>query len=316
MTEFTQPGFSGDNPLGFLGALGLLRVIDAFHPDWGARLYWQQQGTWRAVLQLDKSLDEAAFTGAVFHALNERRSLFAGIAKKLDPNLKDARDQMRAVLQLSTDPAELEFLSACAAELPRSDEGKVAPTPLRMVNGAGHQDYLPIINEIASALTEQQLRATLFGPWRFEDEGRNRSLRWDPADRREYALRWDDPSGNPATVQLGANRLAIEALPLFPVHPGPSRIRVPCFFFQQVERRRRTLFRWPLWNARRSTIGQSTARGYAMLEVKTLLALPYLGAPDEHRLALRSLGVAVVYESQRLQPGYFGNFSPPVAIPI
>ena len=39
----------------------------------------------------------------------------------------------------------------------------------------------------------------------------NRSLRWDPADRREYALRWDDPSGTPATVQLGANRLAIDS---------------------------------------------------------------------------------------------------------
>ncbi len=316
MTEFHLPGFSGENPLGFLSALGLLRALESFHPDLGARLDWEQRGTWRAVLQLNAALDQSALVSAVFNALNKHRDLYTAIAKKLDPNLKDPRAHLRAALQATTDPAELEFISACAAELPESDDEIVAPTPLRMVNGAGHQDYLPIISEIAHALSEEQLRATLFEPWRFEDQGRNRSLRWDPADRREYALRWDDPSGDPATVQLGANRLAIEALPLFPVHAAPNRPRVAGFFSEQIERKRRTTFRWPLWRTH-STDAQSIAmRGYSLAEVKTLQSLPALAAPEKHRPSLRSLRVAVVYESQRLQPGYYGNFAPPVATPI
>lgn len=73
----------------------------------------------------------------------------------------------------------------------------------------------------------EHLREALFGPWRYENDGL--SMRWDPDDAKEYALRWRDPSIGGVSSVWGANRLAFEALPLFPTVPTEAGLRTTGF---------------------------------------------------------------------------------------
>src|SRR5690606_35990470 len=77
------------------------------------------------------------------------------------------------------------------------------------------------------------------------DEGRGMNLRWDPIDDRRYALRWENPSADPSKTMRGANRLAIEALPLLPTMPINSRLGTTGF---QGSGTRDTFFTWPIWS--------------------------------------------------------------------
>jgi hypothetical protein len=311
MSKFVLPGFQGGNPLGFLAALGLLRILTDDHSVWRPRLNWAQHGTWRPALHLSVAIKNDGLVDAVFSSLSRRKTLYSSLARRVEPNVKLSRTKFRNLFSSITDWATLSFLAASGAELPEDDK-QIAVTPLRMVNGSGHQDYLPIIREIAKNTGKTHVAATLMEPWRFTDAGRNRSLRWDPSDKREYALRWDDPSTDPARVQLAANRLAIEAIPLFPIHPRATRAATVGFHLVKQGRRTTTRFRWPIWQVN----GGASTQGLTLDAIRSLLELPQLASPSDHRAELRQLGVQCVYESERLQDGYYGNFAPSSAIPI
>lgn len=62
MIELPLIGLDGANPLAFLTALGLLRVVNRISPTSGPRLAWRAEGCWTPVLFLDAPLgpDEKA----------------------------------------------------------------------------------------------------------------------------------------------------------------------------------------------------------------------------------------------------------------
>jgi hypothetical protein len=135
-------------------------------------------------------------------------------------------------------------------------------------------------------------------PWDYAD-GRP-SLRWDPADYRPHALRATDPSGDPIKTMRGANRLAVEALPLFPTVVNNGRVRTVGF----QERNRETEITWPIWT---DPIDLDTAR--------TLIAISDLqnaDASENGKLACR--GIAQVFRARRFTDGKFRNFTPAKAL--
>jgi hypothetical protein len=169
-----------------------------------------------------------------------------------------------------------------------------ADTAWRTMSGSGHQHFLKFINEICRITSLRQLQEALFGPWRYADIGY--SMRWDPADDRRYALRWKDPSEDKVTNVRGANRLTIEALPLFPVMPTARTLETTGF---RGSRSTDTFFTWPIWTVP------------ITLDVcRSLLALAELQRdhPDTATLAL--IGVHAVFRSQRITVGKFRNFTP------
>ncbi len=138
--------------------------------------------------------------------------------------------------------------------------------------------------------------------WQYDDPLKQQSLRWDPGDDIRYALGWRDPSGDPHCKKrgsmLGANRLAIEGLPMLSVMPVGQTLQTTGFHQRSGQG---TIWCWPIWN-----------RPATDDVVRSLLASPLLGptlagnAVDE----LQVMGVVEVYKSRRLTVGKFRNFTP------
>jgi hypothetical protein len=162
------------------------------------------------------------------------------------------------------------------------------------MSGAGHQHFLKFFRELVSKTDVDHLHRALFLPWDYADEGRGMNLRWDPLDDRRYALRWEDPSSDPVKTMRGANRLAIEGLPLLPTMPTLDGLATTAF---EGKGARKTRFIWPIWTSPIS------------IDVLRSLLTSVLSLKDGGVLAT-NLGVVVLYTSARITTGKFRNFTP------
>jgi hypothetical protein len=122
-------------------------------------------------------------------------------------------------------------------------------------------------------------------------------LRWDPADYRPHALRAEDPSGDPIRTMRGANRLAVEALPLFPTAPAERYLRTAGF----AAREGAMEITWPVWS---DSLDLDT--------VRSLLTLDDLQKGEA--TALRRRGIEQAFRATRFTEGKFRNFSPAKAV--
>jgi hypothetical protein len=168
--------------------------------------------------------------------------------------------------------------------------GRIERTDLCFITGSGHQDFLGTIGSLAKSVTVAHLRDALFGEWRAQ---KGLSMRWDPCDAAEYALRWDDPSSAGVLAVWGANRLATEALPCFPTMPVKGGLETTGF----SRRNRRDEFSWPIW-------GQ-----FASFDtVRSLVSWEELQKDTPGRDVLRAMGVEEVYRAERVRIGHGANF--------
>lgn len=303
MTEFALDGLDAANPLGMLAALGALRISTLIWPQ--PRLYWQQTGDgWRARLTLEDQISAAGWLEALESRLREPEPAL-GIADDLTVPCQDFRRTLLMSQRAARPDARqsVDFLAALGSEAVQArvsgkPNGLIADTALRTMSGAGHQHFLGFMRALMQATTAAHLEAALFHPWTYADDGP--SLRWDPADDRRYALRWKEPSGDPIRTVRGANRLAIEALPLLPTAPTGTELETTGF------RRRRgegVAWTWPVWTL---PVGLDTAR--------SLLSLAALQGDKLDRRTLGVMGIAEVYRSVRLTLGKYRNFG--MAAPV
>ena len=133
----------------------------------------------------------------------------------------------------------------------------------------------------------------MFLPWQYADDRPN--LRWDPVDDRRYALRWNEPSGDPVRTMRGANRLAVEALPLFPTAAGERRLQTTGFSQRPGQG---VMFTWPIWDV-----------PLKMGTVRSVLSLPELQEPRPNRDVLSAMGIVEVYRSERITRDKYRNFT-------
>lgn len=125
-------------------------------------------------------------------------------------------------------------------------------------------------------------------------------MRWDPADDVRYALRWRDSSGDPERKRTGtmwgANRLAMEGIPLMPSVPtAREQLATVGFAYSKGEG---TTWTWPVWDA-----------WCSVDTVRSLLTLKSLQRP-ELRGEMSRLGVAEVFRCQRIRQGKYRNLTP------
>ena len=303
-TALVLSGLDGGNPLAFLAAVGTLRT--ATRADRSAEwcLSWTvQDGHWSPMLVGGRDGN-----GTV--ALTED-----GLIELLMPSLKDmdgdpalsfaddltvTRERFRSIAhdayRVAT-PADRHFADFVTAfgcdglAVPRED--RIQDTALRTMSGAGHQHFLKSMRELVEQTDSDHLKHSLFSPWRYTDP--RPSLRWDPIDDRRHALRWKNPSGDAVQTMRGANRLAIEALPLLPTSPGERRLHTTGF----SERRGEGVhFTWPIWEM-----------PLAVELVRSLLGLEDLQQPCPNRDSLLARGVVEVYRSQRITVDKYRNFT-------
>ncbi|HEU0120876.1 MAG TPA: hypothetical protein VFQ91_10155 [Bryobacteraceae bacterium] len=278
-------GLSGSNPLAYLAALGALRML----PE--ARLHWRlEQSVWRPVLTLP---EPASSDGLCQRLLDLSRRIPAHLEKLRAVNLtvppKDFSAYMNAV---QDDPDASSYAAAFASEVCIADQkDRVEYTNLCFITGSGHQDFITTVVRLSRDLSLDQLREALFERWRYADK--SLSFRWDPQDAAEYALRASDPSKDGAWTVWGANRLAFEALPLFPVQPTQKGLRTTAF----RKNTNREEFTWPLWDT-----------PLAVDAVRSLLSYPELQEKQPNRALLRAMGIAELFRAPRIRIGQGANF--------
>jgi hypothetical protein len=305
-TEMILAGLDGANPLAFLAALGTLRTLDAAWPTRHVRLAWRVHGRWTPVLHVE----DACEPGEVITALQEQlRRMDGHLAFSLSmapdsapkDNLELSEEEFRT---LARHAAELfledrerttaDFAAAFGCEAVVTKEGLVEDTALRTMRGASNQDFLKSMREIVSGTTAEHLRHALFEPWSYSDL--RPSLRWDPRDDRRYALRWRNPSPDPIFTVRGANRLAIEALPLLPTAPQGGKLATTGFARLGT---RQIFWTWPIW-------APPVSRDVAA----SLLSLGDLQKEEPPRDDLAALGIVEIFRSQRITVGKNRSFTP------
>lgn len=303
MHELVLRGLDAANPLGFLAALGSLRVLTLAADDRPPQLAWQkQEGAWRPCLLVTPSLTEEQWSKSLSDACRQVKSdavLALGDDLNVSPETYRAYSRAAADSAGRGDLTHAGYAACFASELLTTESGAVQDTALRTMSGAGHQHFLKTMRNVIAETSVAHIHKALFSMWRYDDPVRNMTLRWDPEDDNRYALRWCDPSGDPqrqrSGAMWGANRLAIEGLPLMPVMPTARQLDTTGF---RTGGSRATYWTWPIWET-----------PVALDTVRSLVALKELQDEPPDRATLRARGVVEIFRSQRLTVGKFRNFT-------
>lgn len=292
-------GLDGSNPLAYLAALGTLNVLQQRDPH--VKLSWGWNSNQQTpVIHLAKEhsqneilsiLDELLIRTLEDHPvaltveLLEAKSFppIQSVRQKLDKFSMDQRICLDWYVALLS---ELLPDVACQLQTVR-------------------KDYL--IGNLRSVMkrTEiEHLQRTLFQTWDYADALSNQSLHWEPTEDRRHAYQWYMPSGDPTRNRmggmLGANRLGIEAWPLFASFPTGDRLATRGF---KGNRANNTFFTWPIWQQPLSPNGAIT-----------LLALPELQEEKLNSNKLEQYGVHTAFRLQKILVGKTPNFTTAIAV--
>jgi hypothetical protein len=299
MSRIQLVGVDGSNPLGFLAALGLLRVV----PD--AKLGFEPDGSFLGFLE-GLVGDESALARLVANDASAaadpkapwRFTYTKAATKKQGP---------QAVSDLKPPPADFRrFLVACIeAWLKGSDEGvayaaaygtdvavdgkgNTKPTAFHFT--AAQQTFLDTVESIRASVTEEWVQTSLF-EGNGERPGSN--LRWNPGAERNWALMANDPSGDGTRVDAPLEWLAFRGLTLLPSFPRGTRIITTGV----IGRGDDMTFTWPLWSVPAS-----------LQAVRSALQIDWTAAAAAERSAR---GIFSICSSaiRRTSQG-FGNFGP------
>lgn len=307
----------GANPLAFLAALGTLRVLTRVLPQYNPRLSWEQRlGAWRPLLWTTKPLDEATIcellreSGIDLSAMFSKELLAASEAssprknKKGEPSRRDKllfpvdafRDYCCAA---SASPSVgAEFAATWAGETaPVGEENEEVALRTRFDFTAGPQRFVGMLRQLRESCTAADMQHALFTGWRYSAGAV--SMRWDTQDeKRQYALQSVDPtnnSKNPPMADRGANFLAAEALPLFPL--VPDRRAGQAGFEGKGESR---CWNWPIWT-----------HPLSLDVVRSLLAVPFADSEEWSATDRHEIGVSVIFQSRIVMPsGRYRCFTP------
>jgi len=302
MHDIELTGLDGSNLLGYLAALGTLRALSMegpTAPTTPVRMSWADRGQWTPVLHHAHASGEDEVLSLLEQRVCGENSIQSAwrIGNDLTLPCAEFGKLMRdAALGADTRSVEADYLAAFGSDVYGAGPKKevISDTAFRTMSGAGHQHFLGFMRELAASTEREHLRRALFAQWDYAD-GRP-SLRWDPADYRPHALRAVDPSGDPIRTMRGANRLAVEALPLFPTVPQRRRVRTVGF----EEGEDGTGLAWPIWTDR--------------LDVATVASLlACANARGTEGKAARP-GIAQIFKARRFTEGKYRNFTPAKAL--
>lgn len=320
MHEIELIGLDGGNLLGYLAALGTLRVMTLAEPGAEVRMSWVERGWWTPVLHHSRiSTGEELVAGLApkVTAGVAMQSKKTGKKKQLD----GSSDNLRAEGLTNANPAyRHDHLDLCLAAFRKelqneaqqpgrrevadffaslgsdcfaeSKADKPTTTKFRAIGAGNNEGFLGFMRTIHLGTDVGHLHKALFLQWDYSDPPP--FMRWDPNEYRPHALRADDPAKDRERNNVrGANRLAIEALPLFPTVPASRRLETSAFEKDQIT--------WPIWV---NPLNLSTAASLlASKEVQ-----------DAERSTMTQRGIVQVFRARRFTEGKYRNFSPARAL--
>lgn len=255
MNTITIAGLNGDQPIGFLAALGMLRILSRNNPN--TRMGWTEvDASWcpyfareSTELSLDCVAEELSAALQALSTEGDHGVAHFGDKIGVDPSVFRSHAQrsvtrwIDGARQDSIDRDDPSLVSsmmvAMGCDVVLDGNEKVANTPLSFSNGASGQYLLKDFREAASLCTDDRIKGTLEGT---PELHQITSLNWDPRDQRAAAHRWIDPATDNAEVDPGINALAFIGLSYFPAIPGSKITSVGWAIHDE----RRGL-RWPIW---------------------------------------------------------------------
>lgn len=214
---FMLEGPPADSLLGFLATVGLLMVLDKT-AGWSPKLAWKDN---TASLHVDSpNVTENDVVEAAIDGIAEfgKRMKFPFKNLKIKPG-----DQSE--LPKHVDP---DIAAACGSDASDRKDGNdtiAEPTPLCMMFGSGHQNFLSRLTEAVTVSESErpraasQVREALFSKWKYKDTEPKIAFRWDPTEYRPHALRAVDPTKEIISTMNGANRLAAVGFTSFACAP-------------------------------------------------------------------------------------------------
>jgi hypothetical protein len=298
MSRAQLVALDGSNPLGFLAALGLLRLVP------GATLAFSEDGSFGALLDgLDKSESElATLIAADAKAAEDKtapwRFTYTKAATKKQgqqevADLKPPPDDFKRFLAtcveawLTGDDEAAGYAAAYGTDVAVDGKGNTKPTAFHFT--AAQQTFLGAVDRIRDSVTPEWVDTSLF---KGHGERLGSNLRWDPGAERNWALMANNPGGDGTRVDAPLEWLAFRALPLLPSFPRGSRIITTGV----IGRGDDMTFTWPLWSIPTS-----------LLTARSVLQVEWTGSATE-RVAR---GIFAICSSaiRRTSQG-FGNFGP------
>ncbi len=286
------PGLPGNNPLGFLAALGAqTALVNQGHE---CVLGWTDEPIPRAVFAPPLSLEEIA--EATLAVAEEWLNGPALDEEVIDPTLKLKPLEIRGYLSGGRAAGASGVLASCLLAEDSLDNSKNAkPTDLYFT--AGQQKFVSIARSNLENVTVDELLADLESPWRYG--GDRDSLMWDTVDDRDHALSASDPSKTKKPTNPGAEALAVIGLSRFPCFASPGRtLTQGCSGGWK-----RGEFVWPVWSAPASSRTADSLLAQVAPE----------GKENKRRHWYRAWGISRVFQSQirRSDQGGYGTFGPP-----
>lgn len=303
-------GLDGTNPLGFLATVGLFRVVTRSLSPMVAKLSWVADGgTWlpeifgtdltaSRLLQLltDAFSDQAEHPASALFASRPKQSETSNPTQA--SRRKSLLQQLSAITRKNVDAAD--WIAAVRCDTVQED----AINQLQTVR----RDYFAgNIRSILDRTLESHLERAIFSPWDYADALDNQSLHLDPTEDRRHAHQWAKPSGDPNRKtqggMLGANRLALEAIPIFVSIPAGDSLRTLGF---SGHRSSDTRWTWPIWN-----------QPIELDLMRSLFGLQELQKPKPTTEDLKSLharGIVAAFRTRRILVGKTPNFTPPEQI--
>lgn len=269
-------GLAIASPIGFMAAIGLLRVCSVDHGR-TVRLSWDRGHAWLHGIGRDELTavlhdhmkgrsqapefnfevtDEKGQRGPVMHV------------RKISPG-----DYRAAARAFGDDARACAFLAGFGTDAVVSDKGFVARTRLDFTSG--QQKLVEEMRGLAKRLDPTEKRPTV--PWSVRVERalfggpyeQQHTLGWDPASLMTHAMQAAAPTKSPTPGQPMTVWLAIEALPLHPVVPVSARRAITTGFVGG------STYVWPQW---RVPLGLDEVETLRQRPVVSLSELPGVDA--------------------------------------
>jgi len=252
VSQIVLEGLDGSNPLGFMAAVGLLRLLHLQSVD--ARLGFIDAGVFTAWVESKLGLEEISKVVAedataaagpqpwrLEYTKEEKRGL------KTVADLKAPPQEFSKFLDLAIDewlvgrPQRAEYAACYGTDVARDGKGNTKPTAFHFT--AANQKFLDTVEDIRKSVTEAWVRASLQESGGEIRKGGN--LRWSTDSDRNRALMGVNPEKEDTTVNGPLEWLAFRGLPVFTTVPVQGRVAT-CGFTGR--RQDELCFNWPLWN--------------------------------------------------------------------
>lgn len=293
-------GLDGSNPLAFLAALGALRTLSLALPAERVRMNWEEcDGAWRPRVWCSLASDADAIIEKLDGALARSRSSHA--TRFID--YKSSNEDAVAFYQSVRDGGAIEPEFDAWISALTNDVHPDATSPLQLTRS----DYfVGNLDQILISTSSDHLRRSLMLPWKYDDALSGQSLHLDPTEDRRHAYQWNRPSGDPNRNRsgnvLGANRLAVEALPYFLGLPSSNPAKLLLTGWTGV-RADDSQWTWPIWEP-----------PVTVAVVRSTLALAGFQAIELKRDQLVPAGVVAAYRCRRILVEKTPNLTPAIGL--